>query len=180
MQVESQLPPQELAADGFPIDPALLRRTRRAATAYLGLAFYHLAILIALLVRLFWLDADSDGGYVDPANLILTLAGFIAANIALAACAWNVLTMQRWACWFVVFAVACATAAFLALFALAIVAWSRPDSLGADIWTVLAGALQALAYSYAAWHVVGSVVSITRERRRALRNAAGPLPTTTL
>lgn len=99
----SQLPLEAQAADGFPIDPRQQKRARRAAIGYATLGLYHLAGMPFLLrgMRLGSLEHLGQDLVVQGAVLAKLLA-YVVLNLALAACAWRVISMRIWTSWTVV------------------------------------------------------------------------------
>ena len=96
----SQLPVEAQAADGFPIDLVQQKRTRRAAIGYVALGVYHLAVMLFLLrdMRLDSLE-HLGRGLLEQGTALATLSACIGLNLALAVCAWRVISMRIWTSW---------------------------------------------------------------------------------
>lgn len=102
-RLDSQLPSEAVAADGFPIDPVLQKRARRAAIGYGLLALYYVAVLPFLLRYVRWGSlATILEDLFARMDLIVSLLSYVAANVVLAVCAWRVVALSRWASWVVI------------------------------------------------------------------------------
>src|SRR5262245_2147703 len=88
--------------DRFPVDPALKSSSRAAAILYGLLAVYYAAVTTVFLVRMPWTSVEQfSEDLISRPEAIMVLLGFIAANVMLAACAWNVVSISRTASWLV-------------------------------------------------------------------------------
>ena len=85
------------ARDGFPIDPRLERRARRAALGFLGLALYYFVALSYRVTQLTW---DGALGLVHEieahAQVLVALIARTAAGALLALASWHAIAMRRW------------------------------------------------------------------------------------
>ncbi len=99
-KLDSQLPTEHVAADGFPIDSVLQKRARRAAIGYGLLALYYVAVMPFVLRFMRWgsLGAIAEDVFARF-EVLAMLLGYFAGNVFLAACAWHVIAMRRWASW---------------------------------------------------------------------------------
>jgi hypothetical protein len=89
--------PFALAADGFPIDPQLQRRARRASIGYSLLAIYYVAVAPNALRQVRWTGLTPLlQDLASRAEILLPLLAYLGANVLLAAAAWNVIKMTRW------------------------------------------------------------------------------------
>jgi hypothetical protein len=169
-----QEPDPDVAKDGFPIDHALQRRARHVAVGYALLAAYYVAVAPIVLRYVRW---DSLNHLIQDiwarGQILAIMLAYITANLLLAACAWRVITMYRWA-----------SRAVVAVAAIHTV-WMC-GSLGLTLWRALAGwtGLSSLPHvsisllllgGYAVcfgvlWRVVSA---FNAQRQRALDDAEG-------
>ena len=158
----------EVAADGFPIDPALQKRSRSIAWGYVALALYFVAVVTFLLVSVLWLDRDERAvEWSQRSGAVVVALGYVAANLCLAIAAWHVLSMYLWASRAVLAATSIWTAWVWAVFAAILWYWFSGGRVslfvvGSNLLLVLVNAF----CTYALWRVV---IVFDRKRSLALR-----------
>lgn len=114
------------AADGFPIDPILQQRARRATIGYSVLALYYLTVMPFVLKFVRWgsfVQVAED--LLERAEILTQLTGYIAANVLLAVCAWHIISMSRW------------TSLTVAGLSLCFTGWTC-GTLGLSVWRMFA------------------------------------------
>ena len=173
--------PNDLSADGLPLDPALQKRCRLAAKGYLALSLYYVVIFLLTLNRLPWASLDQVLlDLFDRFGSIVTLLGVIAVNVALAASTWHLFSMRYWLIGLTTSAAWAATAWFAGILALSVRAWLSPEAARVGLWTVCASGLQLLIYATCACLLLLIFMTYGRQRRQAINQTMDALPTTTL
>jgi hypothetical protein len=149
-KLDSQLPAESVAADGFPIDFALQKRARRAAIGYGLLALYYVSVVPFVLRFVRWGSLEQWAEDVFArGEVVAKLLAYLVLNLILAACAWRVISMRIATSWTVVGLAA---------------AWTfwACGSLGLGVWRIATAApqeLDALAIVVSISLLLGYVVS---------------------